>query len=224
MITRPGHPTWWERPGRSPTRAGWWWTAPAWARAAAASPAPPEVSASLAAAGCSVLFILTYFFVSFLTYFHPAWGRKVIPSSALCSSLRGMAVPWDVAGSRRGRGACVVPQSPFTVWEHPPELVIRAGDKVPGLFGDLISWTEKGLRNPHVSWAPARHLPGSQGNRMAHKMAEFSPGCPFLCFQGAFWGTGGCLLSEIPFPTARSERLQYFLISFSLLLSNLWIS
>lgn len=43
MITRPGRPMWWVRPGRSPTRAGWWWTAPAWGRAAAASPAPPEV-------------------------------------------------------------------------------------------------------------------------------------------------------------------------------------
>lgn len=50
-----------------------------------------------------------------------------------------------------GREACVVPQSPFAVWEHSPELVIGAGTRVPGLLGGLISWREKGVRDLCVS-------------------------------------------------------------------------
>lgn len=95
MTTQPGRPTWSVRPGRSPTRAGWWWTAPAWGRAAAVSPAPPEVSGGLASAGCSVLFILLIFQIC------PS-KRKGIPFSALLqvTSFRGMAIAWKEVGNR----------------------------------------------------------------------------------------------------------------------------
>lgn len=44
MTTRLERPMLWERRGRSPIRDGWWWTARASEREAAASRAPPEVS------------------------------------------------------------------------------------------------------------------------------------------------------------------------------------
>lgn len=46
LITLLGLPTSWGRPGKSPTKAGWWWTVLVWAKAMGVSPAPPGVSFS----------------------------------------------------------------------------------------------------------------------------------------------------------------------------------
>lgn len=179
MTTQPGRPTWSVRPGRSHTRAGWWWTAPAWARAAAASPAPPEVSAGLAPA-----FYLSYLFLEPFSrqkrYFlflpllegwpSPEKGRETDPSEV------------------RGERLCI-PAAIRDLGTHGR----RAGDRMTGLFGVLTCSIEKVLRNPRASWVTvAYYPPGSRKKLLGLQNGGEFGWMSLLLFFKVAWGRIRC--------------------------------
>lgn len=159
-------------------------------RAAAASPAPPEVSASLAAAGCSVLFILLIFSFIFLLIFI-LHGKGTLFLCLPCASNVGGGWPcpgkWREADPSEGRGACVVPQSPFAVWEHSPELVISAGDKGAWIVWGFNLTERERFKESACQLSHSQASPRKSGKLLGPQNGgEFSLRCLFLCFQVAF--------------------------------------
>lgn len=81
----------------------------------------------------------------------------------------------------------MVPQSPFAVWEHPPELVIGAGDKGAWIVWGFNLTERERFKESACQLSHSQASPRKSGKSLGPQNGrEFSLRCLFLCFQVAF--------------------------------------